>query len=430
MNAEGREFTSAQERGAGFRNQQAFSGTADARDIYGQQSVTDPIDAPPPLAAVTSASSGMGLPPNTTNSRPLMLVPAPGQDSLPVIQEQNTEPAPLMASDMITTASSPQPTQPLNFEGVDTGQSAPVQSAAATGQNQQQAGEVRGREFIPARLLPGLLPPSDDYLVMQQLTPEQQNVLFRFEVIQRLMSEGLITQQENDERRNANIGAVLPYTNPAPANGLTRPVPSPDAISSRLQALKRSLEMRAITPRQHAIERGMILDAILPVRPNARAPSEPFPTNILEAARRVGTLERMRAEGVISQDEFDRERAAIDSYLMSGEIPDEDAINAVINMPDEDEVAAPVVPTSNIAVHLASYRSRQAAESGWKELQSKYSAQLGSLNSVIRSVNLGGQRGTFFRLMAGPVANQSRAQEICQELKRANQYCDTLRLDG
>ncbi len=423
-------FGSSQSTISSFQSAETFSATADVRDIYGQQAVADPIDAPPPLAAVNASPNEMASTSGVTNARPMMLVPAPGQDSLPLPLEPAIQSSEIMSSQGIT-ASSPQPAQMLsaqNAAAVQDTEMAPISTSPSV--TRQQGGAVRGREFIPASLTPGQLPPSGDFLLQQQLSPEQRNVLRRFEIMQRLLSEGLITQQENDERRNANIGAVLPYTSPAPGTGLTRPVPSPDAISSRLQALKRSLEMRAITPRQHAIERGMILDAILPVRPAARAPAEPFPTNILEAARRVGTLERMRAEGVISQSEFDRERAAIDSYLMSGEIPDEDAINAVMNMPAEEAADSPAAPASNIAVHLASYRSRQAAESGWAELQSKFSSQLGGLSSVVRSVNLGGQRGTFFRLMAGPVSTQSRAQDICQELKRANQYCDTLTLDG
>lgn len=120
--------------------------------------------------------------------------------------------------------------------------------------------------------------------------------------------------------------------------------------------------------------------------------------------------------------------------ITPGQIPDDAAIDAAIdtamNSPELEAASAPQMPSSNVAVHLASYRSRQAAESGWNQLQTKFSSQLGGLNSVVRSVNLGGQRGTFFRLVAGPIQTQARAQEICQQLKRADQYCDTLTLDS
>lgn len=263
-----------------------------------------------------------------------------------------------------------------------------------------------------------------------RLTRGQQNILARFAVLERLLDEGLITTDERDKRRMENIGAILPYTRAAPASTLEREVPSGDAIAARLSSLKRSLELRVITPRQHAMERSMILDALLPADPRSRRNPIPPPEDVIAAASMIGQLERLRFERVISDSEFEQERAAIDSYLMTGEIPE---IGMAGESPARDATASPVsapAAVSKLNLHLASYRSQQAAETGWKSISKKYPNQLGGLNSVIRRVNLGADKGTFYRLMAGPVPDAARANSICQQLKRSNQYCDPLSLDG
>ena len=115
---------------------------------------------------------------------------------------------------------------------------------------------------------------------------------------------------------------------------------------------------------------------------------------------------------------------------MTEDIPDAADIEQVLNSTESGDVAEVAPQMSSFAVHLASYRSRQAAQTGWGELQGKYRSQLSGLTSMVREVNLGSARGTFYRLMAGPFASESQAETLCQTLKRSNQYCDLLRLDG
>ncbi|MEQ8192927.1 MAG: tetratricopeptide repeat protein, partial [Rhodospirillales bacterium] len=93
------------------------------------------------------------------------------------------------------------------------------------------------------------------------------NVINRFKTLMALRDEGLVTQDEFDARRRTNIGSLLPLTSPPPASGLDRPVPTTGQISSRLRAIGRALEMRALTVSQHASERSMILDALMPAAP-------------------------------------------------------------------------------------------------------------------------------------------------------------------
>lgn len=404
--------------------------------------MADPINAPPPPMAVQPLV--IEAPATDVNSRPMMLVPAPGQSLETFNSAMTVQPdAPVILTAPVrpAQASTPAPTQ----GSTPTSESPSVGSVSALAFNdsnkedepltgmtsvQPETRASMGREFIPASVSP-ISKPSETKMPGEiRLTRGQENVLKRFAVLERLLDEGLVTKNERDLRRIENIGAILPYTHTAPAANLEREVPSGDAISARLASLKRSLEMRVVTPRQHSMERSVILEALLPSVPRTRGTPLPPPSDVIAAAGMIGQLERLRSEGVISDSEFAQERAAIDGYLMTGEM-------LGIEMA-EDTMSSEVVTVtleapkkmSGLGLHLASYRSQQAAEAGWENISKKHANQLGSLNSAIRRVNLGANKGTFYRLMAVPVADRAEANTICQQLKRSNQYCDPLTVGG
>jgi len=77
------------------------------------------------------------------------------------------------------------------------------------------------------------------------------------------------------------------------------------------------------------------------------------------------------------------------------------------------------------AVHLASYRSRKAAQSGWAKLKKAHRALLGKLEPEISKVNLGPGKGVFYRLKAGPVSTKASATSLCRKLKRRRQFCES-----
>jgi len=150
---------------------------------------------------------------------------------------------------------------------------------------------------------------------MQMIPKGKSNVLNRFKTLHALKAQGLITEGEFQARRRANIGSLLPLTSPPPAAGLDRPVPSSGQISSRLRAIGRALEMRALSVSQHAAERSMILDALAPAAPVRVAnPGRP-PNGLLEAADRVRWLEQLKDAKIIASDEYARERKAIEMAM-------------------------------------------------------------------------------------------------------------------
>jgi hypothetical protein len=312
---------------------------------------------------------------------------------------------------------------------------------------------VKSREFVPAAVdAPALSSAPQaagiDAMIDRPMSAQEKNVAQRFEVLKRLLDEGLITPDEYARHRNANIGAMLPYTHEPPSVGLERPSASADAVVARLQALGRALEMRAITAQQHAEERAMILAALLPALPDERAEAMPPPADVIQGTAMISHLKVLQAHGLISSDEFEAERKAIDQYMRTGSYKppvavaeaksaatatkatgakkDEEGDAKTASAAKEKEAAESDVdstePTGPV-LHLASFRTEEAAKRAWQEALGQNRTLLGPYHEIIRKVDLGEGKGVFYRLMAGPFASLNQAEAMCIKLKANNQFC-------
>lgn len=261
--------------------------------------------------------------------------------------------------------------------------------------------------------------PVDPAPMMGRFADADANVFARFKTLAALRDQGLVTQDEYQTRRQANIGALLPQTSPPPATGLDRPVPTAEQVSGRLRAIGRALEMRAMTIGQHAAERGMILDALVPAAPVAVANPAPPPQGLMEAADGVRRLELLKNEALISSDEYAKERAAIESAMMPKAPP---MAKAAAPAAEAKEPVAKSGPQP--AVHLASYRSPKEADRGWAQLRRAYRELIGSLEPEVTKVDLGPGKGVYYRLKAGPLENPGAADALCRKLKTRRQYCE------
>ncbi len=254
------------------------------------------------------------------------------------------------------------------------------------------------------------------------------NTISRFTTIRALRDQGLLTPGEYDERRRANIGALLPLTERPPAAGLDRPVPTTEQVTERLRAIGRALSLRAISVSQHSAERTMILDALMPAAPVVLANPSPPPQGLLEAADLVRRLEMLRDGGFISSDEYARERAAIEKAMlppapeasMAGQAGGIASAEPAALMAGETMVQ---MSGPQPGVHLASYRSVKQAEAGWSQLKRAHSELLGDLKHTVKSIDLG-SKGRYYRLLAGPFPDNSAAEDVCRKLKSRRQFCD------
>lgn len=254
------------------------------------------------------------------------------------------------------------------------------------------------------------------------LNEGDQNIVSRFGTLRDLLDQGLITPEEYKIRRKRNAGALTPLTSQPPAAGLDRPVPSSAQVSGRLRAIGRALEMRAITIEQHAAERKMILDALMPETPLVLANRGVPPKGLMASADTVRRLEGLKQEGLITSDEYSRERGAIEKGLQ----PMQPGSRAMSKAGNANSLSPRNMTKSGPqpAVHLASYKSKRDADRGWLQLKRAHRGLLGGLRSEVSQVNLGPGKGVFYRLLAGPLNNKGAASGLCKKLKSKRQFCE------
>jgi hypothetical protein len=273
--------------------------------------------------------------------------------------------------------------------------------------------------------------PGMEMSTVEAFSGADQNVISRFTTMRALRDQGLVTPQEYATRRQANVGALLPLTSPPASAGLDRPVPTTEQISGRLRAIGRALELRAISVSQHAAERNMILDALMPSAPVRLVNPTPPPQGLLEAADLVRRLEQLRDGGYITSDEYTRERAAIEKAMQPEAPKMASAAQAgptkLVEKDKKEEMEKPKGPQPG--VHLASYRSVKQAEDGWKLIQRRHRTVLKDMEHEVTKVDLG-KKGTYYRLKAGPLPSSGEAKKICADLKKRRQFCEPTMVGG
>jgi len=94
--------------------------------------------------------------------------------------------------------------------------------------------------------------------------------------------------------------------------------------------------------------------------------------------------------------------------------------------PAAKQPSAPVAPISRdraYLVQLAAARSSQGAREEWKRLRAKHLDLLGRLGLTITKADLGAGRGVFYRLRAGPLADEGTARSLCRILASRQVGC-------
>jgi hypothetical protein len=279
---------------------------------------------------------------------------------------------------------------------------------------------------IPAVKSP---PPSVNYNLVKSdeigtFTGKDANIISRFTTLRALRDQNLLTQREFIKRRQVNIGALLPLTSPPPSAGLERPVPTTDQVAGRFRAIARALEMRAISVQQHAAERSMILDALMPSAPVVISSPAVPPRGLMQAADAVRRLEKLKNSGYINKDEYARERQAVELAIrpptpirsLKQKKQSTNSVKKELAEKQPRKVSRP-------AVHLASYRTTNQANRGWSQIKRAHRSLVGALEHMVKRVNLG-KKGTYYRLIVGPLPSIAAAKSMCRKLKRRRQFCE------
>ncbi|GHU00909.1 hypothetical protein FACS1894186_2580 [Alphaproteobacteria bacterium] len=153
------------------------------------------------------------------------------------------------------------------------------------------------------------------------LTEAESNSVKRLVALIRLKDQGFITPAEYAVRRAANIGALLPMTREPPAAGFGRPVPEPEDIMLRMNALKEALGKRAITSDEYAAERSVIVDALANARPAERSSRAAPPAGLLAGAETVHKLTLYHQMGLLTDQELAAETRAVEQSVVRGITP-------------------------------------------------------------------------------------------------------------
>jgi hypothetical protein len=248
--------------------------------------------------------------------------------------------------------------------------------------------------------------------------PEDQALITRFQTLRRLLDEGLITRIEYDERRGANLGALLRYTAPQPpAVGLTRSAPPTDQVVARLKTLAAHYEEKSISATEQTVERTIILDNLLPAKPERRADRAVPPTNGMDYAALAGRLQHLREANVISDAEQAREKDSMQRAVAAYASREDAAAKLAAGFgPVTVEAIGP-------GVQLAAYHSEAQARRAWAALQKQFPDELGALQPKITKTAIR-RRGVVWRLSAGPLADRKASLALCRSLRRHDQACE------
>jgi cell division septation protein DedD len=82
-----------------------------------------------------------------------------------------------------------------------------------------------------------------------------------------------------------------------------------------------------------------------------------------------------------------------------------------------------VVPGSGYRLQLGALKTEDAAKAEFVRLQKAQPDVLGRLSLSISKVDLGGGKGMYYRIQAGPIANPEQATQGCATLKSRGVSC-------
>jgi len=88
---------------------------------------------------------------------------------------------------------------------------------------------------------------------------------------------------------------------------------------------------------------------------------------------------------------------------------------------------APESPAADLSksyrIQLAASRSEDAVKSEWDRLRRRHVDLLGDLRLQVMRIDLGATKGVFYRLRAGPLADDATAKTLCERLKQRKLGC-------
>lgn len=264
----------------------------------------------------------------------------------------------------------------------------------------------------------GIQPPIDAAADMARAADD--NVATRFQTLRVLLDEGLITREEYNTRRGANLGALLRYSTVPGARDLTRAAPPPRTIVMRLRYLASAYAEHSISASEQAAERSVILDGLLPASVGRRADPPPPITNEMQMASEIGRIERLRVASVVTDAEADKERTRVRQLLDAAVLASDAAARAAAGM-SATTVGASLV--SGVGIALSTHSSEAQAKRAWAGLQKAHPSQLATLKMSLKKIPRP-HRPSHYQIVAGPLPDHAAAINLCKSLRSTDLSCD------
>jgi hypothetical protein len=249
---------------------------------------------------------------------------------------------------------------------------------------------------------------------------EDDNVATRFQTLRVLLDEGLITRDEYNNRRGANLGALLRYSLVPGGRDLTRPAPPPRTLVQRLRYLAAAYAEHSISASEQAAERAVILEGLLPYPVTRRADPPPPITDELRLGAEIGRIERLRVANVITDAEAAKEKAKVAQLLDASIAAADAAARAAAGMA---ATQASMTRISGIGVALSTHSSEAQARRAWAGLQKAHPGELGQLSLSLKKIPRP-HRPSHYQIVAGPVPDQDTAIQLCKSLRKSDLSCD------
>lgn len=275
---------------------------------------------------------------------------------------------------------------------------------------------------VVARSVGQPVAPMIDSAASDRARLEDDNVATRFQTLRILLDEGLITRDEYNNRRGANLGALLRYSLVPGSRDLTRPAPPPRTLVQRLHYLAVAYAEHSISASEQAAERAVILEGLLPYPVTRRADPPPPIADQMQLGAEIGRIERMRVANVITDAEAAKEKGKAAQLLDASIAAADAAARAAAGMAATQVSAG--LPNTGIGIGLSTHTSEGQARRVWAGLQKAHPAELGQLGLSLKKIPRP-HRPTHYQIVAGPVADHDTAIGLCKSLRKSDLPCDT-----
>ena len=108
-------------------------------------------------------------------------------------------------------------------------------------------------------------------------------------------------------------------------------------------------------------------------------------------------------------------------------VPDPKPVQTAASAPTTGASSAATPSDKVYRVQLAAARTAEAARSEWDRLRRGNLDLLGDLGLSVTKIDLGGTKGVFYRLRAGPLSGDAQARALCKELATRKIGCLVVR---